>query len=579
MRKCSVSTVAISREVTDTSSVTEQYRHEGSVGKKSHRRPNHSLSRSIAWMGGATTRRRRREKEGSPSTTQNQHEEEGEEHECGIHGYEHAPEWVRDNEYILSGYRVRYSSVGKALRSVFHIHNETLNIWTHLLGGIFVLFMTVYTLAYTSPHGWDRVVELRSRIDAGGAPGNVTPGTAAVAAAFADAAQRLDSASADAAEALRMPRPEDKGADSIYFAETAGTAARAHPECANLELFDRLGMCPDQPALYIRSAYFRDTHMVLGSLLEDLDAMAAALAHGSKAIHEAYHDSVLGLGRGVRSLRAAVSDVCPTCGDSINRAERVVDELVLRVEALNAGGRHALKGKLTSFSRSLDTVSDGFSLLRVFSPHEHKHGVLEYLEQWPLAVFMLSAVFCMLCSAAYHTLLAVSPNMSARMQRLDFAGICLLITGSSVPIIYYGFFCSSRYLLVYLGVIVLTGVVGFCLCMSEWFGRPEHRVTRAVVFVTMASSGVLPLVHMLVHHDEVLDIFYSLLLMGVLYLSGAVLYASRFPERCSPGSFDTCGSSHQIFHVLVFMAVIALYAGLTDFYEWRLLHHCPAPSM
>ena len=47
-----------------------------------------------------------------------------------------APLYAIHNKYILSGYRTR-STFKDALRSVFKKHNETTNIWTHLIGMIF----------------------------------------------------------------------------------------------------------------------------------------------------------------------------------------------------------------------------------------------------------------------------------------------------------------------------------------------------------------------------------------------------------------------------------------------------------
>ncbi|KAI0018195.1 hemolysin-III related-domain-containing protein [Xylariomycetidae sp. FL0641] len=44
------------------------------------------------------------------------------------------PEWRRDNEYILSGYQPTSNSFRGCLRGVFAVHNETVNIHTHLLG-------------------------------------------------------------------------------------------------------------------------------------------------------------------------------------------------------------------------------------------------------------------------------------------------------------------------------------------------------------------------------------------------------------------------------------------------------------
>lgn len=40
---------------------------------------------------------------------------------------------MKHNSYILSGYRV-HLTMGQMVASFFHIHNETLNCWSHLLG-------------------------------------------------------------------------------------------------------------------------------------------------------------------------------------------------------------------------------------------------------------------------------------------------------------------------------------------------------------------------------------------------------------------------------------------------------------
>jgi adiponectin receptor len=36
---------------------------------------------------------------------------------------------------------------------------------------------------------------------------------------------------------------------------------------------------------------------------------------------------------------------------------------------------------------------------------------------------------------------------------------------------------------------------------------------------------------------------------GLCYITGAFIYAIRFPERFRPGLFDIWGCSHQIFHL------------------------------
>ncbi|KAH9303692.1 hypothetical protein KI387_008096, partial [Taxus chinensis] len=58
--------------------------------------------------------------------------------------YHALPEYLRDNEYILRYYRSEWP-LKQVLLSIFSIHNETLNVWTHLVGFFIFLCLTVYT--------------------------------------------------------------------------------------------------------------------------------------------------------------------------------------------------------------------------------------------------------------------------------------------------------------------------------------------------------------------------------------------------------------------------------------------------
>ena len=48
--------------------------------------------------------------------------------------FDDIPPHLQDNEFILRGYRAGYS-FRRSLASLFRLHNETGNIWTHLIGG------------------------------------------------------------------------------------------------------------------------------------------------------------------------------------------------------------------------------------------------------------------------------------------------------------------------------------------------------------------------------------------------------------------------------------------------------------
>ena len=49
------------------------------------------------------------------------------------------PTWLQDNHYIHSGYRPPSNSYSKSAASLGYLHNESVNIWTHLVGAILAI--------------------------------------------------------------------------------------------------------------------------------------------------------------------------------------------------------------------------------------------------------------------------------------------------------------------------------------------------------------------------------------------------------------------------------------------------------
>ncbi|KAK8543241.1 hypothetical protein V6N13_136230 [Hibiscus sabdariffa] len=64
--------------------------------------------------------------------------------------YKELPEYMKDNEFILNYYRVNWP-LKEAFFSLFRWHNETLNVWTHLLGFVLFLGLTLTNLVQV-PH-------------------------------------------------------------------------------------------------------------------------------------------------------------------------------------------------------------------------------------------------------------------------------------------------------------------------------------------------------------------------------------------------------------------------------------------
>lgn len=58
------------------------------------------------------------------------------------------PEWYSDNNYILHGYRPISNSARACFNSWKYLHNETVNIYSHLIPGLFFLAGEWYLLQY-----------------------------------------------------------------------------------------------------------------------------------------------------------------------------------------------------------------------------------------------------------------------------------------------------------------------------------------------------------------------------------------------------------------------------------------------
>ncbi|XP_066285268.1 uncharacterized protein [Branchiostoma lanceolatum] len=194
-------------------------------------------------------------------------------------------------------------------------------------------------------------------------------------------------------------------------------------------------------------------------------------------------------------------------------------------------------------------------------------------EKFVCGAFFLGAVLCLGFSWIFHTVYCHSERTAKIFGRLDYSGISLMIMGSFVPWLYYTYYCKEVAQYTYLAIVMALGICCIVISLWEKFSEPRFRAFRACMFLGLGCSGVVPVIHYLISDGFNMAITAGqvgwLGLMGLLYIVGAVMYATRVPERFFPGKFDLWFHSHQIFHVLVVAAAFVHYHGMNKMADYR----------
>ena len=206
--------------------------------------------------------------------------------------------------------------------------------------------------------------------------------------------------------------------------------------------------------------------------------------------------------------------------------------------------------------------------LIIMPPHEHWPA-----PKWPLAVFEVGAAYTFSISALFHTFLCISKQHYGTWRKLDFTAILVVMFSMFWPFCYYAFGCTEdvhKWFVVY--VTVAAGLSSLCLvvCLLPVFQTNAFHASRPMVFAVLGIWGVAPVVHAAVLFWDVCAVRTAVFLCAaqlVLHTIGAVFYATQFPERVTRRA--DYYSSHFIFHVLVFVGLVAFHEGTRVLYLWR----------
>lgn len=406
------------------------------------------------------------------------------------------------------------------------VHNETCNIWTHLVGLAIFVAITVTMATGWGAHHMPAL------------PDTWVTGTNATRAALVARTVRF-----------RLGVEGSRAALSNLAAQLRDGS----------HLFEWIHANPydSSEAFHARAALGGATDALLAvahRLLHHLHAPdAALLPHTRDALSSAVEEA-----RGAaRRVALAVESAASRLEDAARAAAR---------DAVDAIDRHA-----ESLASVLETAPETHEMPPSKSP------------RWPMYVFLGGAILCLTFSAVCHTLACVGSRVSAIVWRIDYVGIAGLIVASFYPVVYYSFMCVPRIRAAYLGVMSAFGAAVLVITLMDRFQAPQYSPLRAALFSCLGGCGSFPILHQtwFTWHTVPTPIAVMLwmeLLMGACYLSGAVIYATFVPEKWKPGRFDIFASSHNIFHVLVVMGAYVHYRAALVLMAWRDHNGCDADA-
>jgi len=455
-----------------------------------------------------------------------------------------APLYAIHNKYILSGYRTR-STFKDALRSVFKKHNETTNIWTHLIGMIFFFTFLVNVKeperVQMIPETWvtgasaERVLGLQMTQRWREKVVMVDEGLREARKSFVrEKISRSSATNKDEDDEKKTPLPTFEK-DDIETKEMERSIDSILSASKNLR--EHLRREEDRPFKELK----RETAMFIQEARRSLRKHQSysnqeKKKHQQKQQREREEDP---------QRRGEKEDDDPAFAkvtEALKEVQNVLDEIPKDVERLNK------------------------------------------VPRWPMRVFLLGAILCLGCSTCCHTCCNISHQVSTRMWKVDYLGIAILIVASFYPVVYYSFYCLPELRDFYLSCVTCLGVAALIPTILPRFQKPSWTPIRAALFTALASFGFFPWFHNVFFVWKVVPTpiwhgFWLELLMGFCYCSGAYCYALKIPEKYWPGRFDVFGCGHNIFHIMVVAGALVHYEACLVLELWRDHHACEADEV
>jgi adiponectin receptor len=113
-------------------------------------------------------------------------------------------------------------------------------------------------------------------------------------------------------------------------------------------------------------------------------------------------------------------------------------------------------------------------------------------------IFFLSVAICFLLSATFYIISNHSETVSILSNNLDYLGIAILIWGSTIPSVYYGFYYDTKLQKLYWLLITVLATSCIAATLFHRLHRPALRPLRAAMYSGLGLSAISFIIHGLV---------------------------------------------------------------------------------
>ena len=487
--------------------------------------------------------------------------------------------------YIFKGYRIGLN-FSQCLRSMFQLHNETVNVWSHLIGSFLFIALCFHVLGSPTFEASYLVQRAFGRrpITAWNEEGSIC---------FANSSLRNT-------QALELFAWSES---SVHFDSAKAVLSRMKMKMPNLEKWreaivsqaSSMRESVEHEAMFLRSS-ISDTALKVDRSLEIIRAEMSTIGSASlEGCLVCWAEVIRKLTRTRQTLLEQVDGLMHAANassydpnehsrwgiSSSEMANFTAAEILSLAATLNTGIAAAKQALIHASQNLQEEIIHELKILDIFPNDMFRKEWESPLERWPIIAFLISAFFCLFLSASYHLFNCHSRFLNDILLLLDYSGISILIAGSSIPPVFYGFYCDRPLGNFYLVVIMVLSVLSFLIGIYSGLNPSSFwRVTRVLAYSANACFSIVPCWHMFLRWSAGEPMWglcfpYITFMLG-LYALGTVIYTLQFPERYFPHRFDIYLSSHQLWHLLVFSAAFLHFFCAVGHFQWRTMHPCAA---